>query len=198
MKKLFALILMFLLVLSLTACGEKVKTVKSSDADQNPAAQKVTQEAAPASDAATEAAATEAEAPEDECFSFTYKDVKIPVNAPAADILEALGEPKSYTEEASCAFQGLDKTYYFGSFYLQTYPADDQDFIYSMWFVDDSIATEEGLCIGMPQAEVEKILGADAFDGTNSYSVTRGQSTLLVLIEDGAVSSVQYVSTVAN
>lgn len=192
MKKTIAFLLTLLLVLSLTACGEKVKTVTAPDAEQNPGAE------AESTEAATKAEAAEETPSEEECFSFTYKGVKIPVNAPADDILKALGEPKSYTEEASCAFQGLDKTYYYGNFYLQTYPVDDQDYVYSMWFVDDSVATEEGLCIGMPQEEVEKILGTDAFDGSNVYSVTKGRSTLMVIIENGAVSSVQYVSNVEN
>lgn len=45
-------------------------------------------------------------------FVFTYKGIGIEMNAHADGILEALGEPKRYTEENSCAFEGMDKTYY--------------------------------------------------------------------------------------
>ena len=42
-------------------------------------------------------------------FAFTYNAVQITPGAEAKSILEALGEPKSYTEEPSCAFDGMDK-----------------------------------------------------------------------------------------
>ena len=42
--------------------------------------------------------------PVQDSFSFTYKGTKIALHAPAAPILEALGEPKSYSESTSCAF----------------------------------------------------------------------------------------------
>ena len=56
--------------------------------------------------------------PQEENFSFTYNGIKITLGAEAAPIIDALGEPRSYTEEPSCAFEGMDKTYYYGSFYL--------------------------------------------------------------------------------
>ena len=42
-----------------------------------------------------------------ENFTFTYSGVEITLHGDAAPVLAALGEPKSYTEEASCAFEGL-------------------------------------------------------------------------------------------
>ena len=50
--------------------------------------------------------------PQEENFSFTYNGTKITLGAEAAPIIDALGEPRSYTEEPSCAFDGMDKTYY--------------------------------------------------------------------------------------
>ena len=44
--------------------------------------------------------------PQEENFSFTYNGTKIMLGAEAAPIIDALGEPKSYTEEPSCAFDG--------------------------------------------------------------------------------------------
>ena len=130
--------------------------------------------------------------PQEENFSFTYNGTKITLGAEAALIIDALGEPRSYTEEPSCAFEGMDKTYYYGSFYLSTYPLNGKDFAYSFWFADDSVATEEGIRIGSTKVEVEAIYGADCFNGTNMYSQTLGNSKLTILMEDGIVSSIQY------
>lgn len=138
-----------------------------------------------------------AEAPVEDDYTFTYNGVEITMNAPAADIIAALGEPKSYTEEASCAFEGLDKTYYFGPFYLQTYPMEDVDYIYCLWIVDDSVETPEGLYIGAPQSEVEAALGADAFNGTNAYIVTTANARLSVILDGGVVSSIQYDAVIS-
>lgn len=125
-------------------------------------------------------------------FVFTYNGTEISLHANAAPILDALGEPKSYTEQASCAFEGLDKTYYFGSFYMDTYPVGDADFVYSIWFADDSVTTAEGIYIGASQAEVEAAYGADAYNGTNAYIVTEGDTELTVILEEGVVTSIQY------
>ena len=129
---------------------------------------------------------------QEEYFSFTYNGTKIMLDAEAAPIIDALGEPRSYTEEPSCAFDGMDKTYYYGSFYLSTYPMEGKDYIYNLWFSDDTVATEEGIRIGSTQSQVEDAYGKDCFNGTNSFILTKGQSRLVILVEEETVTSVRY------
>lgn len=140
----------------------------------------------------SEPTGTSAPAPKQDNFTFTYNGTQIMLGEDATPVIAALGEPKSYTEETSCAFDGLDKTYYYGSFYLSTYPMDGKDYVYSIWFVDDSITTEDGIRIGNTQAQVEAVCGTDGFDGTNAYTAVKGDSKLTILLTDGAVSSIQY------
>lgn len=128
----------------------------------------------------------------EENFSFAHKGTEITLHAPAAAIVAALGEPVKYTESTSCAFEGLDKSYYYGSFYLETYPKGEEDFVYGWWFADDSVTTPEGIYIGAAQADVEKAYGADTFNGTNTYVVKKAAGTLTVILTDGVVSSIQY------
>lgn len=134
--------------------------------------------------------------PKDVGYTFTTKETKIAMNQEASAILSALGDPVSYTEEASCAFEGLDKTYYYGGFYLTTYPENDKDYVYTLWFADDSVSTEEGICIGSTKEEVEKAYGAEGFNGENSYTYTKGASKLVIILTDDAVSSIQYEAIV--
>lgn len=129
---------------------------------------------------------------QEDTFSFTYNGIKITLGAEAAQIIDALGEPRSYTEEPSCAFDGMDKTYYYGSFYLSTYPVDGKDYVYDLWFADDGAATDEGIRIGSSRSQVEDAYGKEGFNGTNSFVLTKGQSKLVILVEEGTVSSVRY------
>ena len=130
--------------------------------------------------------------PQEENFAFTYNGTKITLGAEAAPIIDALGEPRSYTEEPSCAFEGMDKTYYYGSFYLSTYPMDGKDYVYNLWFADDGVSTDEGIRIGSTQSQVEDAYGKECFNGTNTFVLTNGQSRLVILIEDGKISSIRY------
>ena len=173
MKKIFALILALAMVLSMVACGG---------------------ESAPETTAP--AAANTPATPDTNSWKYSVQGVEIMMHAPAASILEALGEPVSYTEEASCAFSGLDKTYYYGGFYLQTYPMGDEDYVFALWLVDDSSTTPEGIYIGASQAEVEAAYGTEGFNGSNAYILKGTTSTLTIILDGGVVSSIQYDAVV--
>ena len=166
MKKLLILLLALIMVASLAACGGETPSDTKGTEPNN---------------------ATPAEG-----FVFNYKGTKIAIHAEAAPILAALGEAKSYTESASCAFEGLDKTYYYGSFYLDTYPKGEKDYVYGFWFADDSVSTEEGIYIGATKAQVEKAYGAAAFNGSNAYNITKGDNILTIILENDVVTSIQY------
>lgn len=130
--------------------------------------------------------------PVQDSFTFTYKGTKIALHAPADQVIAALGEPLEYSESTSCAFDGLDKSYKYGSFYLETYPIGDKDYVYGWWFVDDLVETDEGICIGSSKAAVDAAYGAENFNGTNAYTVKKGSGMLTIILEKDVVSSVQY------
>lgn len=173
MKKMICLILATVMLFCLAACGS---SQPASNGGSNQGGN-------------TPVAATDG-------YVFNHNGTKIAMHAEAAPIIAALGEPKTYTEEASCAFTGLDKTYFYGSFYVQTYPIGEKDYIFGVWFADDSVTTDEGVYVGMSQADVEAAYGAESFNGTNAYVMTKGKSTLTVILKDGVVSSVQYDAVV--
>lgn len=172
MKKIFAILTACMLLLSLAACG-------GSGPEQT-----VPGTAGPT--------APDPQTPSDPGFVFRYNGTGIPMKADAEPILAALGEPRSYTEAASCAFSGLDKTYFYGSFYLYTCPIGGKDYVYGLWLIDDTVTTAEGLYIGAPQSEVERIYGTEGYNGSNGYILTKGDCKLTIILEDGLVSSIQY------
>ena len=173
MKKIIALVLALAMALTLAACGGDTTPETTAPAAQNTPA-----------------------TPDAASWKYTVQGVDIMMHANAAPILEALGDPVNFTEEASCAFTGLDKTYNYGGFFLQTYPLGDVDYIYSAWLMDDSSETPEGIYIGATQAEVEAAYGTEGFNGSNAYILTGTTSTLTIILTDGTVSSIQYDAVV--
>lgn len=125
-------------------------------------------------------------------FRFLHNDVILTPGAAAEPIIEALGQPNSYTEETSCAFDGLDKTYVYSGFSFTTYPDNGKDYIHTIWFTDDSAVTEEGLYIGASQQAVDNAYGAEHWNGINAYILTSENVRLTILLTDGFVSSVKY------
>lgn len=125
-------------------------------------------------------------------YVFQTGDVTIAMNAEAAPILEALGEYDDYFESESCAFDGLDKEYTFGSFILKTYPIEEVDYVSSVELRDDLVSTPEGIAIGSAAEDVVEAYGEPSEEGI--YSYTKGDCTLLFVVQDGVVTSIQYTA----
>ena len=147
----------------------------------------------PISGATTEPGGATAAPSQDNGYVFKKGDVTVIMNAKAADIIAALGEPTSYYESPSCAFEGMDKTYSYGSFDVTTYTSGGVDYISGVVLWDDSIETPEGLYIGASAADVQRIYGAEAAGKTN-VRLEKGVSALLILLSNDTVTSIQYLA----
>ena len=177
MKK---ILVVLLAALALAGCAAGNQTETTGAPTQS---QQVTQPAE------TQQETKEPQTAEKTGFTIPFRGTDITLGTPMEPVLTALGEPTSYTEQTSCAFQGLDKTYYYGSLYIQTNPAPEGDRIAAVWFADDSITTAEGVYIGADRAAVEKAYGS--FSGDACTLDLDGQR-LMILLTDGLVSSIQY------
>lgn len=172
MKKILAILLSLIFIFAFTACGTKPADESKGDTNK-PAAN--TDEAG--------------------YYFTTPNGVKVEFDVPAKAVLDAIGGDPSYEESASCAFEGLDKTYGYGGYFITTYPNGDKDYIYSAWFVDDSITTAEGIYVGSSKADVEAAYGAGCIDG-DSATLTKGNTELVIILEDDAVVEIQYQAVV--
>ena len=131
-----------------------------------------------------------------DAYSFTLDGTTIAANAQMAPIVEALGEADSYFESESCAFQGLDKVYTYGSVVISTYPVDEVDYVYTIELKDDTVSTPEGIYIG---SSADDVLSAysDAGDieqTDSAISITKGDCTLAFILEDGVVTNITYTA----
>lgn len=129
-------------------------------------------------------------------YVFVAKGATIAMNAPAAPILTQLGAWTSYSEAASCAYQGLDKTYTYPSFQLVTYTQDDVEYVESLLILDDTVATPEGIFLGASLADVKAAYGSDFAQNLGLYTYTKGAMSLQFLFENDQLTQIEYVAKI--
>lgn len=125
-------------------------------------------------------------------YTYTLNDVSISMNAEMAPIVTALGEPDNYFEAQSCAFQGLDKVYTYGSVVITTYPVNDVDYVSSIELKDDTVQTTEGICIGAAKSDVTGIYGSPSRETDTSYIYAKSDSELSFIFDDDCVQHIIY------
>lgn len=130
-------------------------------------------------------------------YVFAYNGVNIPMNVDVEPVLESLGEPQQYFEAESCAFKGLDKTFYYNGFELTTYPKTaEQDYISSVYFKDDTVSTPEGIYIGSTVEDMLEAYGDDYTGGEGSYTYTKEDSSILFIVENDEITAITYLAVV--
>ena len=129
-------------------------------------------------------------------FAFKYNGTDIVPNAKMEPITTALGEPTKYFESDSCAFQGKDKVYTYGSVVINTYPDNEVDYVYTIELKDDTVQTPEGIYIGSSVDDVKAKYGEPANDTGVALVYEKGTSTLNFGYADGVVTSIVYYAVV--
>lgn len=131
-------------------------------------------------------------------YVFVYNDVVIEIDSAADSVLEQLGEPNSYFEAPSCAFDGIDKIYTYNSFELDTYPIEGEDFISSVLFKDDSITTMEGIGIGDSLEKLIETYGENLIEENGMVVYCKAGMKLCFILEDDFISSIEYKTTILD
>ncbi len=129
-------------------------------------------------------------------FVFKHNGTEIVPNAKMEPIATALGEPTKFFESDSCAFQGKDKVYTYGSVVINTYPKDNVDYVYTIELKDDTVETPEGIYIGASLDDVKAKYGEPANDTGSALVYEKGTSTLNFGYTDGEVTSIVYFAVV--
>ncbi len=132
-------------------------------------------------------------------FVFVYQGVTVSIDAQAAPIMDALGDPVSYFEAASCAFEGLDKMYTYNSVEIDTYPDEKGvDRISNIILKDDMVETPEGVSLFETKADMIAAYGEN-YKEENGLLVYEKDGMRLCFILDGdEIISIEYVSTVLD
>ena len=132
-------------------------------------------------------------------FEFVYSGTAIKMYDEAAPILDKLGKEVDYFEAESCAFQGMDKIYTYGAFELHTHEIEGVDHVSSIIFLDDSISTKEGVSLFSSFDDMMEVYGKEDYTEEHGlYTFEKGDSMLLLLIEDEEIVSIEYMAKVEN
>ncbi len=129
-------------------------------------------------------------------FAFKNNGLTIPIDGQAEEILDKLGEPMEYFEAPSCAYQGLDKTYYYNGFEITTYTEKEVDYVASVLLVDDTVTTDKGIYIGSSIDDMIKAHGEDYEEKTGQYTYTKGDSQLQFIFKDDLIVSILYTKII--
>lgn len=127
-------------------------------------------------------------------YVFEYNGVKVGMDMEAAPIIEALGEANTYFEAPSCAFEGLDKTYGYGSFELDTYELNGKDYIAAVFFCDDLIETPEGVALFETKADMTAAYGEDFKEEFGMLVYEKEGMKLKFILEGDEITSIEYSS----
>lgn len=180
---------------ALCGCGSGVKTIEGDVAVKETSAQAQEKEQTEAAPEEAENAAAAEDTVQYSGYAFTYDGTVIGMDMDAAPVVEQLGEPDSYFEAPSCAFEGIDKVYTYGSFELDTYPTDNKDYVSSVVFKDDTITTTEGVGIGDPEDKVVEAYGSGWTEEDGMRVYEKDGMKLCFILENDTVASIEYRST---
>lgn len=199
MKKFLGL-LIALGIVGLSGCGDSEKVIEGEVQNVVTGAESVAAEVSATTAEIQEADAQPATASalDNDGYVFVFQETEVKIDADASEIIAQLGEPLSYFEAPSCAFQGLDKIYTYNGFEMDTYPVEDKDYVSAIIFKDDSVATAEGVGIGDSMEKMEQSYGSDSTkeDGVVVYS--RDGMKLCFILKDNEIISVEYRTMVLD
>ncbi len=205
MKKANVMVVMGMILAMLTGCGQSENVISGevnnsanlSQKEENASqSQNQNQNENQSQNQNQESEAEDAASESYKGYAFISKDVVIEMDEEAAPIIEALGEPLSYFEAASCAFEGLDKIYTYSGFEINTYPGKDKDYISSVILKDDSVTTVEGVAIGDSKEKLEQVYGTECTVEENLMIYEKDDMKLRFIVKDGVIEAIEYVSNV--
>lgn len=193
MKKLMAV--MITAALLLAGCGDSEKVIDGNvENSVTGGTQTESPEETKDSGQAQEPQAEE----EHKGYVFVVRDVIVEVDGDAAPVVDALGEPASYFEAASCAFEGLDKIYTYNGFEIDTYPMQDKDLISSIILKDDSVMTAEGIGIGDSLEKLQQVYGSEGTEEGGMLVYGKDGMKLCFILQGENIISIEYRSTVLD
>ncbi len=127
-----------------------------------------------------------------EVFTFKDGDKQMTPGELFSKETIGLGDEESYSEIASCAFEGLDKTYTYPNYEITTFPDGEQDRIYTIYFLNEEMTTQEGVRVSDSMEKMVQTYGEDYKVQGNQYTYTKGKTNLEFIVENETITSIQY------
>jgi len=126
-------------------------------------------------------------------YDFVSGTTTISMGTEAAPVLNALGKAEKTFEQDSCAYQGKDKVYTYKGFEVSTYPVKNKETIASVYFLDDTVATPEGIRIGSRKQDIVDAYGTCSDVQFGAYHYKAGSTELVIYTTNDIVDAVEYL-----
>ncbi len=132
-----------------------------------------------------------------EAFSLKYNEVEI---VPGTEFNEsAINEESSFSEIPSCAFDGTDKVYTYDNVEITVAEVSGKDTVYSVYFIDDTIETAEGVKISnSKKTMLEKYGDSYKEELGNKYTYTKNNVELSFIVENDIITGITYTLKTNN
>ena len=124
---------------------------------------------------------------EEDSFYFLAGDVAVRPGMPFD--VEDLPTENVY-QVPSCAFEGTDNVYGYGSYEITAFGDANGETVYSIYLIEPDVSTPEGLSNGDEMTKAAELYGSYEEDGT-AWVFTRGKTQLFVIGQDGIIVSIE-------
>lgn len=125
-------------------------------------------------------------------YYISYNGKNIYILEEIENVVEILGQDYEYFETASCAFDGMDKFYYYNNITVMTNDIDGKELVTDMYFTNDAMGTPEGVRIGNDYAKVIDVYGSDYDMNGTAMEYMDGNTIFTIDIAEGKVSAIEY------
>jgi hypothetical protein len=129
-------------------------------------------------------------------YYFETNGLKITMGDSASDFLVKTGTPDEQYSAPSCAFDGDDTVYDFGSYQITTYLSDGEEIFTGVYLLDDRFSTKEGIKIGSKLSEMLSAYGDEYEENYGAYTYSMGLTDLSFVVIDDVITSISYLHKV--
>lgn len=133
----------------------------------------------------------------EETYSIKYEGVEI---VPGTEFNpDNISQEAALSEIPSCAFNGTDKVYTYDNVEITVATINGKDTVYSVYFVDDGITTNEGVKITDIRDKMIEQYGTEYKEQLgNRYTYTKGNVELSFNIENDIITGIDYTLITAE
>lgn len=126
-------------------------------------------------------------------YSFEVKGTAVTPGMKQDDLLAALGEADNTFEAPSCAGEGTDYTYTYGSVEITTVPnSQGVNEVSAIILKDDLASTPEGVSLFMSLEDMVAAYGDGYTQSGSAYNYVKGNVQLQFIVENDEITSIQY------
>lgn len=186
MKKIIAIMLSILMLLALTACGEPAEQPNTT----TNTAENTTANTADDTTAPEDTTAAQNTDGLETGFVFTFEGVEL-TPGQAFDAA-ALPEANSVYQVPSCAIEGTDNVYNYGTIEVTAFDDGNGEVIYSVYIMDANTPTNEGLYIGDTLDHIVAAYGEDYTQEGNQITYQKGDTLLIIILGGEYVQSIDF------